>query len=52
VQVIAAERLLYAADPAAAEEFEMLALSFYQKLNEERTEILEDFRRTKRAWPV
>jgi predicted nucleotidyltransferase len=52
VQVIAAESLLHAADPTAAEEFEMLALSFYQKLNEERAGIIEDFRRTKRAWPV
>ncbi len=52
VQVIAANCLLHAADQAAAEEFEMLALSFYQKLNEERAEILKDFRRTKRAWPV
>lgn len=52
MQVIAANRLLYAADQVEAEEFEMLVLSFYQKLNEERAEILKDFRRTKRAWPV
>jgi hypothetical protein len=31
------------------DEFEMLTLSFYQKLNEERKAILADFFRTKKA---
>jgi predicted nucleotidyltransferase len=51
-QVIASGKLLHAHDESAADEFEMLALSLYQKLNEERAGILEDFRRTKRAYPV
>ncbi len=36
----------------AAEEFEMLMISFYQKLNEERREILAEFVRTGRAYAV
>lgn len=39
-------------DQRAADEFEMLVLSFYQKLNEERGGIMEEFRKTKRAYPV
>jgi predicted ATPase len=35
-----------------ADEFEMLMLSFYQKLNEERQDILAEFARTGRAYPV
>jgi predicted nucleotidyltransferase len=42
-QVIAADRRIYPAiDEYAADEFEMLTLSYYQKLNEERAEIVED----------
>lgn len=33
---------IFCADKYAKNEFEMLTLSFYQKLNEERKEILED----------
>ena len=42
--------LLYCADRYAVDEFEMLTLSYYQKLNEERAEILAEFRRTGRAY--
>jgi predicted nucleotidyltransferase len=45
-------RLIYCADRYAVDEFEMLTLSYYQKLNEERAEILEEFRRTGRAYAV
>jgi predicted nucleotidyltransferase len=41
-EVIAADRRIYTGDEYAAEEFEMLTLSLYQKLNEERTGIVED----------
>ena len=41
-EVIAADRRIYQADEYAADEFEMLTLSYYQKLNEERAEIVED----------
>jgi hypothetical protein len=51
-EIIAAERRIYCADEAAAAEFEMLVLSFYQKLNEERREILEAFFESGRAYDV
>lgn len=44
--------LIYCADRYAVDEFEMLTLSYYQKLNEERAEILAEFRRTGRACAV
>jgi predicted nucleotidyltransferase len=47
-EVIAAERRIYLADAHAAAEFEMLTLSYYQKLNEERADIIEDALRTGR----
>ena len=40
-EVIAAERRIYCADENATDEFEMLTLSFYQKLNDERRGIVE-----------
>jgi uncharacterized protein len=40
-EVIAANRCIYQGDKFAGEEFEMLTLSQYQKLNEERAEIIE-----------
>ncbi|MBI4315749.1 MAG: nucleotidyltransferase domain-containing protein, partial [Chloroflexi bacterium] len=43
---------IYCADPYAADEFEMLVISYYQKLNEERREILDAFYRTGRAYAV
>ncbi|HLF97502.1 MAG TPA: nucleotidyltransferase domain-containing protein [Methylococcaceae bacterium] len=51
-EVILADRRIYTADKRAAEEFEMLTVSFYQKLNEERREILNDFWRTGSAYRV
>jgi predicted nucleotidyltransferase len=41
-EVIAADSRIYSGDQFAAEEFEMLTLSYYQKLNEERAEILAE----------
>jgi len=51
-EVIMAERLIYCADRYSVDEFEMLTLSFYQKLNEERKDILADFFRTKKAYNI
>jgi uncharacterized protein len=45
-------RLLHCADQYAKDEFEMLVLSYYQKLNEERREILDSFLQTGRAYNV
>lgn len=39
-EVIMADRRIYCGDEYAADEFEMLTLSFYQKLNQERRELL------------
>lgn len=41
-EIIAAERRIFCADEAAADQFEMLTLSLYQQLQEERKEIIED----------
>jgi len=51
-EIIANGCLIYCADRNALDEFEMLVISYYQKLNEERHAILEDFYRTGRAYPV
>ncbi|MFZ5997800.1 MAG: type VII toxin-antitoxin system MntA family adenylyltransferase antitoxin [Nitrospirota bacterium] len=51
-EIIANGRLLYCADSYAVDEFEMLVLSYYQKLNEERSEILQSFYKTRRAYAV
>lgn len=51
-EIIFADRRIYTGDEYAAEEFEMLTLSFYQKLNEERREIMDEFWRTGRAYRV
>ena len=45
-------KMIHGPDQQAVEEFEMLVLSYYQKLNEERKDIIEAFRRTKRAYAV
>ena len=39
-EIILAERRIFCADQYAADEFEMLVLSFYHKLNEERAEVM------------
>ena len=41
-EVVMEDRRIYQADEYAADEFEMLTFSYYQKLNEERRGILED----------
>lgn len=41
-EIILAERRIFCADRYAADEFEMLVLSFYQKLNQERAEVLTE----------
>lgn len=51
-EIIFSGKRVYTGDQGATEMFEMLTLSYYQKLNEERGEILEDFSRTKRAYQV
>jgi hypothetical protein len=40
-EIVIADRRIYTGDRYGAEEFEMLTLSFYQKLNEERAGIIE-----------
>lgn len=50
-EIISGQRI-YCADMYAADEFEMLTISYYQKLNEERQHILEAFYRTGRAYAV
>jgi len=44
--------LLYCSDEPARQEFEMLALSAYIKLSEERADILRAFLRTRQAYDV
>lgn len=51
-QIIHTGRLIYSGDERARQEFEMLTLSFYIKLNEERAEIMRQFRTTRRAYDV
>jgi uncharacterized protein len=49
-EIIAHGRLIYCADQYAVEEFEMLVLSLYQTLNEERRGILDSFAADGRAY--
>ncbi len=51
-EIVESGRLLYGPDDDAVAEFEMLTLSHYQKLNEERKAILESFQETGRAYSV
>lgn len=44
--------LIYCSNQYEVDEFEMLTMSYYQKLNEERSEILAEFRRTGKAYAV
>lgn len=41
-EIVKDVRRIYCADTYAADVFEMLCMSFYQKLNQERAEILDD----------
>jgi len=45
-EIIVADRRIYCADEYAADEFEMLTFSYYQKLNEERAGILDAAKRS------
>jgi predicted nucleotidyltransferase len=51
-EIVYAHRRIYCGNQSAADEFEMLVLSLYQKLNEERKEILEEFYKTGRAYAI
>lgn len=51
-EIIMAERRIYTGDQYAADEFEMLTLSYYQKLNEERAEVLAEGLRSGRFYNV
>lgn len=51
-EIVTTGHRIYCADPYAADEFEMLTLSYYQKLNEERREILAAFAESGRAYDV
>ena len=50
MRVVEEGRLLFVADPFAAATFEMLTLSFYQKLQQERAAILEQVSTTQRVF--
>ena len=47
-EIVAASRRIFCADPYEADLFEMLTISFYQKLNEERAGILAEIERSGR----
>ena len=51
-EIVMTGRQIFCADSYAAAEFEMLTLSYYQKLNEERREILAAFKESGRAYNV
>jgi predicted nucleotidyltransferase len=51
-EIIMADRRMYCRDEYAADEFEMLVLSLYQKLNEERSEVLAEGLRSGRFYKV
>lgn len=49
-EIIVANRRIYCADEHAADDYEMLTISFFQKLNDERAEIVDAFFRSGRAY--
>ena len=51
-EIVGTAREIFVSDRAAADEFAMLAMSLYQKLSEERREIIEEVLRTGRAYDV
>jgi len=51
-EIVQSGRPLYSKDANALAEFEMLTLSLYQELNEERKAILDSFAETGRAYAV
>jgi predicted nucleotidyltransferase len=50
-EIISGE-LIYCANQYAVDEFEMLTLSYYQRLNQERAGLLKDFLNTGRAYAI
>lgn len=51
-QIVTTGKLVLSSDQRAVAEFEMLTLSYYQKLNEERSAILREFYKTGKAYNV
>ncbi|OHB74140.1 MAG: hypothetical protein A2Z34_10820 [Planctomycetes bacterium RBG_16_59_8] len=51
-QVVTTGRAIHIGDERAVDAFEMLTLSLYQRLNEERSGILREFYRTGKAYSV
>jgi len=51
-EIVIKGKRIYTGDGHAAEDFETLTISLYQKLNEERREILDEFRKTGRAYEI
>lgn len=51
-EIVFSERRIFCAAQYATDEFEMLVLSFYQKLNEERAEVLAEGLRSGRFYSV
>ncbi len=51
-EIIMAERRIFCANAYAADEFEMLVLSYYQKLDEERADVLAEGLRSGRFYNV
>ncbi len=51
-EVITTGNRIFCADNYSANEFEMLVLSYYQKLNDERKEIIANFFNSKRAYNI
>ena len=51
-EIIMAERRIYTANEDAADEFEMRTLSYYQKLNQERAEVLAEGYRSGRFYDI
>lgn len=51
-QIVSTGTRIFCEDVSACDDFDALNLSYYQKLNQERADILADFLRTKRAYPV
>jgi len=49
-EIVMADRRIFTADRYAADEFEMLTLSYYQKLNQERAGIVEEGLRSGRFY--
>lgn len=51
-EIILSGRRIHCADAYAADEFEMLVISYYQKLNEERAEVLAEGLKSGRFYNV